>query len=240
MDRITSLFKKSGPKFESASGAQYDPDPDPDPSDENMNSQGHFEGVGDSEDTFNRDYNSGYGLERNNEYTQEYSQTQIQTEMQMSRPQIPQNQYSTSRTRVWGVQAQAHTQLPEHIREVQDDEEMVYVESAELEAISRDLQDLNMIAKDMSELLDIQEEQLDEIDKNVEQSTKHVKKAGAEVETTLRLMKSSKYKKGAITTTGCAAVGAGIGLIGGPIGAGIGAGIGGAVGLVGSTVSSMF
>jgi hypothetical protein len=118
-------------------------------------------------------------------------------------------------------------------------ENMMYVEQEAMEALSRDIQTLGEIAQDMSILLDDQSEMIDKVDENVNMTMVHVEKADAEVQETLRLMKSAKFKRGLITTTGCTAIGAGIGVLGGPPGIAIGAGIGGAVGVLGSTVASI-
>lgn len=122
---------------------------------------------------------------------------------------------------------------------VTDVPDLVLVERSELEAVTRDLTILTEMARDINGILDVQQEQIETIEENIERSETNIIAAQQEVSQAIKYSKSSKYKKGAIATTACAATGGAIGMVGGPIGAVIGAGIGGAVGIVGSTVSSM-
>lgn len=150
--------------------------------------------------------------------------------------------------RVWGqdqselqvqMQLQKQTNVPINIRAVETEEEqIIFVETSEMAALSKDLNTLSEIAQDMSQLLDVQGEQIDKIEKNVDESTHDVMGAGVKVEETLRIMRKTKYKKGALTTTACAVTGGAIGMVGGPIGIAVGAGIGATVGMVGSTITS--
>lgn len=175
------------------------------------------------------------GVEDLDDFQPDRRYNQMQTELTTRREPV-------RRTRRWGEpEFVFRPQEQSGLTEVQmDNAKMMYVEESEIDGLSEDIKTLNEIARDMSSMLEVQDEYIEKIDHNVEKSTVHVEKAGEEIEETLRLMKSTKYKRGAITTTGCAAIGAGIGVLGGPPGIAIGAGIGGAIGLVGSTVASIF
>lgn len=131
---------------------------------------------------------------------------------------------------------QEYVQVQKKVRPVRTDENMMYVEKSEINAISEDVIILSQIAKDMGTLLEVQGEQLDIVHENVESSNITIQNAGAEVNEAIRRSRNSKYKKGVLATTGCTAAGAGIGFLGGPIGSVIGAGIGAGVGIVGSTI----
>jgi hypothetical protein len=211
MEKIKSMFgKSSGPTLDSVQDDDYGSDSRNDY--QNDLDEPTLEGVGD------RSYTDSYN--------------QVQTEMFMPR------------RRGWGVPDPVIRPQPQQTTEFEiaafEGKNMMYVEEEDIDALADDIRALGEIAQDMSVLLDVQEEHIDKIDTNVAKSNKNVEKAGSEVEETLRLMKSTKYKKGAITTTGCAVIGGAIGVIGGPPGIAIGAGIGGAIGLVGSTLSSIF
>jgi hypothetical protein len=162
---------------------------------------------------------------------QSYNDNYNQVQTEMFRP----------RRQRWGVpEAVIRPQTSEFSTAMSQEKNMMYVEEEQIDALADDIKVLGEIAQDMSTLLGAQGDCIDQIDTNIEKSNTNVVKAGAEVEETLRLMKSTRYKKGAITTTGCAAIGGAIGVIGGPPGIAIGAGIGGAIGLVGSTLASIF
>jgi hypothetical protein len=125
---------------------------------------------------------------------------------------------------------------PTIVRPLRTDENMMYVETSEINAISRDVTALSSMVQDMGVLLEVQGDQLNIVDEYVESSTVTVQNAGTEVNEAIRRGRNLKYKKGILATTGCTAAGAGIGFLGGPIGSVIGAGIGAGVGIIGSTI----